>query len=443
VKFSKVGSSNWTVAKLIQIILLVVILVLVVYGVANGLTPSFEEISYKFDELMSSFSFWGGTVVEDCYVDEVGGFDGGKYFLKMLGLESEKVNLVVCPSAVCSFEGGGLNLYRFRKGRFESLDNDDWEKYDSVFEGEFDEIERNWEMYSSGVGFLKDAGLREIYDSGVTGSFVLYGDGSGISDGEIFAVWQNGVWTIVVEVPKLSSWGDKWYWQDIKDLEDGWFKEEWGSKPYGGRIKSFKIYRTEDRDEAIDIFVDKVRGGDDDKVYWGELTAGKSVPNYLNWEKPENGIGSLVGLAGGNDEIDRDVDVSNLKIKTKKIVDDLILEAELSDDELVVLEEAVDGKSLGIGRGEFVLKIEDGGDFPIVSFDYLGEKFGFVHYGEAAVNGKFLEVPLNYFPVKLVQFNDGVWAEVGNEEYYRLKKKDFEEVYKASVVASFLEEICK
>ena len=56
-----VGAVEWSVGKLMSIVLLIVVLVLVIYGVSSGgLMPLFERAERMFDEVLLFFGdFWG------------------------------------------------------------------------------------------------------------------------------------------------------------------------------------------------------------------------------------------------------------------------------------------------------------------------------------------------------------------------------------------------
>ena len=58
---NKNGSTEWTVAKLTSIILLVVLLVLIIYGISTGMmTPLKERVVGYFDNVMNTIYSWGG-----------------------------------------------------------------------------------------------------------------------------------------------------------------------------------------------------------------------------------------------------------------------------------------------------------------------------------------------------------------------------------------------
>jgi len=401
-KINKRGAVNWTVGKLINIILLVVVLALVVYGISiGGLGPLVDQIEGRFDEVLIMFNLRDDVSFEECYSSKVVDLGGGEVFLEKMGLSGEDVGLNVCRDRVCNFSGA-LKNYRSVGGRLEWHDEGKWVTYASLFGGNLDTVKFDWELYHKGVDILEGAGLKAIYDGWFTGSFVLYGDGSGVMDGEVFAVWKDDSW-------KVSE---------------------------GAEI----IYEGDDDNKAIDAFVGRVWGGDDDKVFWREV--GPELPDeyYIGDAGHGRSIGGLVGVAGDDDEIDDEEDVRNLKIEFAKIKKRLLSKRAVSLGDV----DAVDGRSFFVREREFVVDVVEGEGFPVVRFVSGGDEYGFLHSTDAKVNSDFVKgIKLRYFPVLLVELGENIWIRRGNEEYYRLPKNFFDDAYEASLVNQFLGAKCR
>ena len=74
------GSTDWTIGRLMTIVLLVIVLVLVVYGVSTkGLNPLIERAGGMFDSVRLMFGFGDGDVERDCvvYSEDVAGVGSG------------------------------------------------------------------------------------------------------------------------------------------------------------------------------------------------------------------------------------------------------------------------------------------------------------------------------------------------------------------------------
>ncbi|MDP2946930.1 MAG: hypothetical protein Q8N88_02350 [Nanoarchaeota archaeon] len=136
----KVGSSDWTIGKLLTFVLLIIFLVLVILGVTtNGLRPLIERIEGKFNEVLILF-----------HVKDGGGGDGCVYDVVNLG-EIGDGKLVLCKKN-CSMEidndiflgGGSSNFFRVNSDGFSRyLENlDFWERTYTVDDIKKAETER-------------------------------------------------------------------------------------------------------------------------------------------------------------------------------------------------------------------------------------------------------------------------------------------------------------
>ncbi len=154
----KKGAVNWTIGKLLNMVLLVMLLALVIYGVTTeGLNPLIDNLGQKFDDatfmlkdVASGFGM-GSSPYENCYVASVAGMGGGKNFLEELGLDSNS-NMVInygCEN-ICNISGTGLGSYQIKDGVFERWEGEDWMEFSVMLPGQAGPVKFHREMYKMG-----------------------------------------------------------------------------------------------------------------------------------------------------------------------------------------------------------------------------------------------------------------------------------------------------
>ncbi|MFH1522026.1 MAG: hypothetical protein ABIF18_03635 [archaeon] len=439
-RLGKRASVDWTVGKLLNIILALVVLALVVYGISTqSLNPLIENIGGKFDEVLILFNLKDDIYSKDCYSENVANLGGGSDFLKAIGMSNDVI-LNVCKNRMCNISEGGKETYRVKDGEFENLENGEWGKYNSVFVGSIASAESDWAMYNAGVGVLDNLEIKKLYDSGFTKRFVLYGNGEGWSK-EVYAVWQNSIWTIKVG-DELSK-ERKWFKDGKEFMDEKWTVQKWSSElAVGSKWENFKTYVTKDDGEAINIFTEIAWRSvdDDDKVYWKETIPTKPDGEYLSSSDHGELIRQVAG-SGLSFKADDELDVARLKSLFEGKKEKYLEEVEVSVGNL---SDAIKVNEIEIGEKEFAISVEDDDNFPIVVFTSGNEIFGLRHSAYAKINSNLLAgVKLKYFPVVLVEKVGLEWREIGNEEYYRLPKDNFEEVKKATLISEFLKSKCK
>lgn len=298
----KRGAVNWTIGKLLNIVLLVVLLVMIVYGTTTGgLNPLIDNLGQKFDDtLFFVQSLFGGGSYDNCYVASVSSMGGGDDFLKELGLDTNS-NVVInygCEN-ICNISGTEFGAYRIEDGVFERFEGGIWNVYDSLFSGNLSLIKFYWGLYNGGVGALgkggivvSDGNLTEdsafSIEHNPTEKFVLYGDGTGPGD-EIIAIWQNNKWE-VREGPRDSSRSEKRFHDILNNID---FAEDGREVVYAGT----------DDDKVFEMFYDTVYTpivGINDNVYW-KVLGPNEVYNEIT-DKGEN-IGRFVA-SGFNNKYD-------------------------------------------------------------------------------------------------------------------------------------------
>ena len=392
---NKKGAIDWTIGKLINIVLLTVVMALILFGLTTGgLNPLIENVEGKFDEVLIMFNFKDDVSFDACFSANVTSVGGGEVFLKNVGLEGEAVGLNVCRNRMCNFTGG-LEEYRNAEGVFEKSVNGEWGN-PLVFSGDLASVRFNWELHGKVSDILKSAeGVDFLVNPEPTKKFVLHGDGSGAFSYPMTATWQNNVWMI-----------------------------EHGDNP---------TVFIEDDNAAIDVFVNKVWGGNDDKVSYDD-GMGKSGE-----------IGDIVGrgwfVFRSYGELDSDEEVTKLKAAfAEKKIEYLKLSHPLKE-EIESLRNVMEGSEIIVGEEEFNVEVKDiDGEIVIVLVSEelrLGMKYKLRGgYNDAFGCGR------SSLPLVLVEWV-GSWKEKGNEDYYKLNEACFENVYHTSLIDHFLTSKCR
>lgn len=396
----KRATVNWTIGKLLNIVLLVFLLVLIIYGVSTkGLNPLIDQIGNKANEVLILLNIKNDVSSKDCFSEKVSVIGGGEKLLKELEIDQNAV-LNVCRNALCNISNGGLDIYRVRNGNFERFSAEGWKSYNSFFVGDIGSIKLNWEIYNKGINILEKTSVKDFYNSLFTKQFILYGDGSLWPNFPVEAIWQNDYWKISVD---------------------------------GGK---FKI--VEDDDEAIKIFVNAVNEWLDDYVRWEEGISVKPDEKYYSNINVKNSIKNAEYFGTVNTR----ENVEELKILFIKKKAEFLKEVEPSKEDIEELRNVVSGKSFLIGDETFIIGIEDTEDYPIITFVSNNNKFGLKYSANVKKNNEE-DIPLRYYPVSLIKWDDSSWKDIGNENYYKLPEKYFKEVYQETLLAPFLESKCR
>ncbi|NPE29609.1 hypothetical protein HNV12_16940 [Methanococcoides sp. SA1] len=407
---NKRGAVDWTVGKLINIVLLVVVLALVIYGMGQGgLNPLIDNFKERWDDTVYLVkSFGGKTVVSECHPSKVSELGGGDDLLRKLGIS--EADLDICNDGVCNFSSVDVR-YRKNQGVFEKMDGQDWREYRATFSNpKINEL--HWGVYDLGVDLLESVGVRGLYDDGFTRELILTGDGAGNFDDPTVASWANGEWRVSRDGEELIVFSDS--------------------------------------DQAIDWFVRGVDDVWDDKVYWKIVSARRPDEFGLVGSDLGRSVEELLERGGGNGEIDDDVEVLQLKGKIDELIEQFNNEVVLGEEVFVKLE-SLSGRSVSILEKDYVVEIENDNGVPILVFVSGAERIGLRYERIGKVNSdlefwvgdSFGTVKMRYFPVSLVGWSGSHWSEMGDEDVYRLREVNFEEVFEASVVKSFLDSKCR
>ena len=85
---NKRAAVNWTIGKLINIVLLTVVMALIIYGITTGgLNPLIENVEGKFNEVLIMLNIKEDVSNEECFSADVVDLGGGKTFLEKMILK--------------------------------------------------------------------------------------------------------------------------------------------------------------------------------------------------------------------------------------------------------------------------------------------------------------------------------------------------------------------
>jgi len=460
--------SGMTVNKLITIILVIAFLVLMVVAINSGLSPLFEKIGGKANEVLLLLHIKDSPGDESCELP-----------VPVLNFEEESASLfevikvgqniqessvfTVCMSGECTLDLASYGKYRFREGAFEEAkEGDEWASLDryvfttstTLADMEKDSLEakRNWEMYNAVMDLLETkltkGFLDEAYLKLTTKQFELYGAPSGIYDSEKHFIWENGKWKMHV--------GDN--------------EEEY----------------TFDDSEAINKFYNQVTSWWDDKVY-----TSVRIPKTSTWVYQEgqgyleNPIDKIVGGSNGKLNSLEEKEKLLSDFKTKK--ESYYKEATLSDEQIAKFKN-LSGESISAGGKNYIMTVSVPDRFPVIALDGGQDKVWIVYDNDVKnqskiiTNGNFTK--LRDYPLKLSSsepnytvvaesYEDKVAAlnkekevaDVGdfpadtfkqsikesirqdpryypNEEFYKLPKDVFDKAYEINKIKWFIHSRC-
>lgn len=394
--FRKKGAVNWTIGKLINIVLLTVIMALLIYGITTGgLNPLIKNVENKFDEILIMLNFKDDVLNEKCFSADVSSVGGGVVFLNNIGLEKNIV-LNVCRNRMCNFTGG-LEEYRVDEGVFEKLEGGEWNIESDLFASSLDDVRFNRELYRGVSDILeKSEGLDFLTRPEPTTKFVLTGTPDGIFGVTypMVATWQNNIWVI-----------------EHGDLDD-------------------KFY--EDDNVAIDKFANKVRGGNDDEVSYDDGSGDKSIWRLVGNE----------GWFGSKNELDDDKEVARLKVEFAEKKAEYLLERYPSDAKIKNLTEFIDEHNEVVIDGKtFDMGVKNINDELVITLVSGELKFGLKYMLRGGYEDIF-NCGRSSLPLVLVEWDDS-WEKRGNEGYYKLNEACFENVYRESLTSVFLKSKCR
>jgi len=440
----KRGAINWTIGKLINIVLLTVVMALIIYGLTTGgLNPLIKNVEGRFDEVLIMLNIKDDVSFDECFFSDVDELGGGEVFLRKVGLEGENIRMNVCRNRMCNFTGE-LKGYRYNEGVFEALGSDgEWindivvgfgdtesvedlhtelnkwsyagltlgevESRPVVGFGDAESTKLNWKIYREVSSFLESAeGLDFLANPRMTKKFVLTGD-AGNDVRFVVATWQNNVWKIERNV----------------------FLDE----PIGNL--QFKVF-TEDDALAIDVFARSASVSGDDEV------------SYDDGMGDSGEIGELVGdegWFGSDDELDDDREIEKLKSEFSKKKDIYLDSVKLNEEDIANLTRAVDGKNIFVDGVKFEMTVDARWvDISFHIFVNSGDKKFLVEYMLKGEYDELFGCARNSLPIVLYAWHDdstGRGFVKVDESYYKLDEECFSEFYRKKLVYDFLGNKCR
>jgi hypothetical protein len=458
----KRGSVDWTVGKLIKIVLAVVLIVLFLFGLGTY-DPLLDDLKQEWSEMVYMVSSVVNTDLHyECNDGRVGEITGGKTLLSELG--AKEATFAACEDGVCEFSYDDFE-FRLREKRLEKKEKEDWVDYSFVQSKDVSDFKEDWMKYNLAVGFLKENGVYDLYEDSLTRRFVLYGDGAGSYDYEVYAIWQSGEWAIqrkwkkpifpkgddeafeefVEEVD--DAWDDKVYW-NIEDLvvtmEDVYVSEDVSVGGMTGEEACVAICGSEDNSFTpygyYATFLECngfVRNNGTCCCYWG-------VSGLFNGVSSWRSIDSLVGVGNNNGELDREEEKVALYSNFTSIKRDLLIESSLRGDDLVKFD-SLAGKKIDVDGVNYVISIDSlNSYFPVVIFTSSNDVFALKIDAFADLYSDYFDGErLDYNPIYLVEKSNDGWVGLGDEDVYRLSEEKMLDLYRAKLVANFLGGKCK
>ena len=200
--FRKRGAIDWTVGKLLSLILAVLLLVLITYGFSTGaITPLKERIMGQINNvlLMLGSIKGGGEGSSDCLEfssSEIGGKKGGKVLLGNLSRIERKTSgleFKICRDGTCSLEDSNIK----EEGKpkvydFEKL-GEEFNKEGKVYS---ENLMRSYGLYTGANKLLEQENLEDVFDPLFNDIHVFYSWAYGAQDNLIYAIGWDDNWNV-------------------------------------------------------------------------------------------------------------------------------------------------------------------------------------------------------------------------------------------------------
>jgi|GEM_PF-5701393 len=437
---------EWTVTKLLIIIMALVVMALVIYGLTHGgFGPLIDRVEATFNGVLIMLGIKEPTLGFDCQERFLASLIGeDSEFIKDINADVNTAKFKVCGN-VCEINTGrGGEVYRLigSSGSFEKWTGSKWVSYDNYLKGKLDDNKNLNEIYNDlflSISLGDKEKIIKFYHDRITQRFILFGKDGGLFSSrseDIWAIWENGNWSLFIRgVPKF-------------------FEYRYITQRYSGGVLDYGP----DYDKMIEIFKKRVwQDAGDDEVHYKTAPPRILDDSYseddrdAGWNE-ENNIGRLIG---GNDQLDDNPEFDALRIKVREIQQNLLKAREYTNEELEELKKAVADAGLELDENAeylpprysppFYDKLEIS-NIPIIyrTFDD-GSKYGLKFYPKASPvlpNTYPSKTSLLYLPLELVKFENNKWVGVGDERDYRLKWDDWEKFLKARQIKDFLGDVC-
>lgn len=459
---------EWSVTKLMIVILSLVVLALIIYGLTHGgFGPLFSKVQATVNEVLIFLGLRDGSsgfnckeiflkeVVDDALIKEMGG-DGTSKF----GACNNDCNITLSDFDEYQLYGRKTmgfdewtQEYSYSNPVFKKLNAGRGVPYDKYLKGNLRDNEFLRELYEKIDNYaLGSVKILEFYENRMTDRFIMFWEKEEgkKSSKDVFAIWEDGNWNIFKR-------GDI-YNHSIQR--------------YAGRV----LYYGPSYDKMLQVFELNRREHYEDysnynlyypdyNVYYKTVPSRHSIyrenKDYLlegedregNWEDDD-----IKEIFGGNNQLDDDPDFDNLKkyfgekkaelskslIYTEEEFEEFKSKIKVSDPLDSSKWPVVGGVKYSVGE----IEISDG--LPIITAvsEDKSSKYGLRFYPSASVvlpisDSSSSEVtPIRYLPLELVKFEDDKWISVGDERDYRLSEEDWKEFLRVRKIKNFLNDFC-
>jgi hypothetical protein len=393
------GAINWTVGKLLTIILLVIVMALVLWGWNTGkMGPLFDRVTTMADGMMN-------TIYDIMGRDVSKGSEGGCYAAEI----DLKVGDPPIAAKFCYDDDGcsivGLSNLGFDRDAFYLVDGKFIYLLDGGVHASADyyllqdpsKNEREWEVYNLLIEKL-----------GVISEEDLSGEG--------FLNWVSSIFDAKPPLLlfRIDGQGQDWYilWDEGK-----WYD---AAVPYNRVIHHGRETRWED-------------GAALDEIYEHSSDTWPNPDDYVYYRLGLHGAEKLIpGMEYEGEIISKDDrEIFGRWFRDKK---EELISSSLPDENLV--------KDLMQKISEEDLEIEYQGNYPIFVLKDTGGRYGLMH---DLHRGELAEEHRKKYPLRLVEYSDtqGQWVSVSTPDHIlRLPRSEFDFRMKVTAIYKFLKSRC-
>jgi hypothetical protein len=427
----KDGAVEWSVGKLMAIVLAVVLLVIVIFGWSGAVKPLADRTGGVINEVLIFFGIRGDGGGVECIEEKVSDIRGGSELLDALGVTGSRrrdVSFKFCRSGECVLSGmiGATSSYFLDKG--------DLYGYNLKGEGVFvktlslgaDRAKFYFELYND---VLELEGVRDFFEGRTGKQIILYAKGPEATKmaraTEAYAVWQDGYWLIAKHVEKVS------YTTGGSDRMEVPGVDRWD-----------EIYRGVDDEDAIDAFAEVAVGKE---IYGGYPSYEAGAIDVFS--ESDNNWAVISSIAvGGDGKLDSG-EIDSLKSWFRG--EALIVKGATHVDveEYRALEAKVENEIVDIGGVEYSVGMNYNDEDPVVEVVSGNEKYRLRRNSVSFVERRMEEFQgLDVSDVSFVGvdfFDGGEWESVSDGVNYDVFSSQFNFLYRNSKMREFMEDGCR
>ncbi|MBT3642822.1 hypothetical protein HN604_01725 [archaeon] len=360
---NKRGSTDWTVKKLLTIVLLVLLLLLIVRGyILEGFNPIIEKYEGKFDEVLYNFKTFNFDQISEnkCLTRNIAEVYQGESFVEQLmylGTDSKKIELTQCTDGTCFVKGSEFGKWTlFRRGftpwyigKFQN-DKPIWQEA-FLLKNSLEESKFNYDFYSEATKYLEENNLEKEYESMFNDVHVFYSraiDSESQNDGRwIYAVGWHDSWNIYLQGEDGNLETDKTVQLSKNNRLE--YIDELKKISTIEMINTFKSYA--DNTFLWNAF--------DDEIYYSTLTLEESKSSHWNdllTYGPEYGIGNKIPSYDENNQLDSNEDISEVQSWIRENMEDIY---DISNLQLEFFEDFHEGESIQINSETYEILVGD------------------------------------------------------------------------------------